>query len=108
MSIKVREYAVTLRHNGETVTVHALAFGLAEAKALVYNAQGAWWLDAAVETVKIRPICAYCDARGTRLEDSSDDVPLCDRHAKEHYGSDWRRLRALGIRSFLPLDELQR
>ncbi|ONI83473.1 hypothetical protein ALI22I_33785 [Saccharothrix sp. ALI-22-I] len=109
MSILVREYAVTLRRGKESATVHTLAFSSTDAKVLVCHAEGQWSDAAFVESVKVRPICDYCDARGTCLEGSSDNVALCDRHAREHYGTEWRRVtRPLGIRHFLDLSEVER
>jgi hypothetical protein len=48
--------------------------------------------------------CDYCTVRATRVTDS--DEPLCDAHAKEHYGADWRtETRILGVRATARLQE---
>ncbi|MEO6085704.1 MAG: hypothetical protein ABIQ18_21580 [Umezawaea sp.] len=108
MSIKVWEYAVTLRRDKELSTTHTLAHGSEEAALLVFHAEGAWSDDAVIEWIKVRPICDYCDGLATLVERGTL-TPLCKRHAKEHYGSEWRAMtRELGVRYFLDVSEVER
>lgn len=96
-STLLREFAVRLRHDSGRVTFHTWASDRAVAVRMVLLAECA--PESAIEWVRYRPTCDWCDQPATRKDDG--ETPLCKAHARNEFGPDWKRCtRLMGITSF--------
>ncbi|WP_329793860.1 hypothetical protein V1227_18780 [Lentzea sp. DG1S-22] len=103
---ELREFAVRLRDEQDRTTVYPLAYDADQAELLARLITGSWGHAARAEVLGVRPICDYCDGVATRVERGSL-CPLCERHAREQYRSDWRtETYHLGDKHFLSLVEV--
>ncbi|WNV90283.1 hypothetical protein [Umezawaea sp. Da 62-37] len=103
---QLKEFAVKLWDGEDGTTVYPLAYDADQAELLARLIVGSWGHSARMEILGCRPLCDYCDGLATRVERGTL-VPLCKKHAKAHYGSEWRgETQHLGDKHFLALDEV--